>query len=194
MITLDRWLFDAINSFVGTWTWLDNLVILLVSDFFLPVVISAAVWSLWFTGGTWEERLGKQMGFIYAAGGAALSNWLIQIINLFVDRSRPFLALPEANVLFYRPTDPSFPSNAAAFAFAMAAGVWLVDRRLSLIIGAAAFVFSFGRVYAGMHYPLDVVGGALIGILVTYAFFWMLGLLQHLVNFAFRVARFFYLA
>lgn len=194
MIELDHKLFDVINGFVGTWAWLDSLMTLLVSDFFLPVVISAAVWSLWFTGETGEQRFGKQMGFIYAAGGAALSNWLIQIINLFADRSRPFLALPETNVLFYRPTDPSFPSNAAAFAFAMAAGVWLVDRRLGLTIGAAAFVFSFGRVYAGMHYPLDVVGGALIGVLVTYAFFRVLGLLQPLVNVAFRVARFFYLA
>ena len=189
MLDADRQLFEWINGFVGTWDWADNALKLLVSDFFLPVIIAAAVWALWFLGRTFEERLRNQLGFIYAAAGAGLANAIILVIDGPIGRARPFLSLEEVNVLFYRPTDPSFPSNAAAYAFGMAAGVFLVNRPLGIAVGVVALVFSFARVYAGMHYPLDVVGGALVGILTTYAFYRLMGLIQPVVSFFFRAAR-----
>ena len=189
MLTADEHVFRWINGFVGTWPWFDNVMRLLVSDFFLPVLIAAATLSLWFMGRTMKERLQNQMGFIYAGAGAGFVNLFIRFINEHLARARPFVTLHDVNVLFYRPTDPSFPSNAAAFAFAMAAGVWLVNRKMGMVVGVGAVLFAFARVYAGMHFPLDVVGGALIGILVTWAFHRVLSVLHPVVTFAFRVAR-----
>lgn len=193
MLTADERVFRWINGFVGTWPWFDNVMRLLVSDFFLPVLIAGTTLSLWLMGRTLKERLQNHMGFIYATGGAGFANLIIRFINEHLDRSRPFVTLDDVNVLFYRPTDPSFPSNAAAYAFAMAAGVWLVNRRMGVIVGVGAVLFAFARVYAGMHYPLDVVGGALVGILVTWAFHRVLSLLHPLVTVAFRVARLLFL-
>ena len=87
--------------------------------------------------------------FLYAAVGVGFSNLVVTIFNSAIDRQRPFWTLEDVNVLFYRPTDPSFPSNAAAFAFALAAGVLLVRPRWGLLIGLGATLFSFARVYAG---------------------------------------------
>ena len=194
MIEADRQLFEWINGFVGTWAWFDNTMKLLVSDFFLPVLIAATAWSLWFVGRSRAERLQNQLGFAYGAIGAGFANLFIQLVNNHLDRARPFVTLEDVNVLFYRPTDPSFPSNAAAFAFAMAAGVWIMNRRMGLLIGLGALLFSGARVYAGMHFPLDVLGGALTGILMAYLFYRVLALLQPVVNFAFSLLRQLFLA
>lgn len=189
MISMDHELFEWINGFVGTWAWFDNTMKLLISDFFLPVLIGAAAWLMWFVGRDARERLANQLGFIYAGVGAGFANLFIRLINTEFDRSRPFLALDDVAVLFYRPTDPSFPSNASAYAFAMAAGVFMANKPMGAAIAVAALLFSFARVYGGMHFPADVLGGALIGILTTLLFVKVLSLCQPVVTFAFDLLR-----
>lgn len=64
----------------------------------------------------------------------------------------------------------SFPSDNAALSFALAAGIWFAWRPLgSLCLLWALVVVSMPRIYAGYHYPSDIVGGAVIGILATVA-------------------------
>jgi membrane-associated phospholipid phosphatase len=67
------------------------------------------------------------------------------------------------------PTDYSFPSNHTTIAAALAAGVWLVNRRLGLIAIAAALLEGFSRVYLGQHYPHDVVAGLALAALIVLA-------------------------
>ncbi len=194
MLETDRELFELINGLAGESRLLDNVIRVLVSDFFLPVVLSLATFTLWFYGRTPEVRYKGQWAFLYAAVGVGFSNLVVTIFNSAIDRQRPFWTLEDVNVLFYRPTDPSFPSNAAAFAFALAAGVLLVRPRWGLLIGLGATLFSFARVYAGMHFPLDVVSGALIGILTTFFFAYVLNRLRWIVDWALGILRHFYLA
>ena len=194
MLEADRDLFELINGLAGESRVLDNVMELLVSDFFLPVVLSLAAFALWFYGRTAKERYEGQWAFLYAAVGVGFSNLVVTIFNSAIDRPRPFFSVDDVHVLFYRPTDPSFPSNAAAFAFAIAAGVFLVRRRWGLLMGLGAVLFSFARVYAGMHFPLDVVSGALIGIVTTWAFAHLLNRFQWLVDWALGLLRRFYLA
>jgi undecaprenyl-diphosphatase len=66
-------------------------------------------------------------------------------------------------MLFYYPTDSSFPSNSATVVFSMATTVWLSNRRWGwpMMIFAAAAAFS--RVYGGAHYPADILAGFVLG-------------------------------
>jgi len=66
-----------------------------------------------------------------------------------------------------RNTDPSFPSDHAAAAFAIAAVVLALRPRLGIATLAAAVAVAYARVYVGLHYPADVAGGALIGVVVA---------------------------
>jgi membrane-associated phospholipid phosphatase len=59
-------------------------------------------------------------------------------------------------------TDYSFPSNHTTIAFALAVGVFLVNRRLGTIAILLAALEGFSRVYLGQHYPHDVIAAALI--------------------------------
>ena len=84
-----------------------------------------------------------------------------------IDRPRPVPASPE-NLLAKADNDASFPSGHAVI---VSAGAFIMLARFnrgrqvaaSLVLAAEALIVIYSRVYVGNHYPLDVVGGALVG-------------------------------
>ncbi|WP_203654935.1 phosphatase PAP2 family protein [Actinocatenispora rupis] len=93
---------------------------------------------------------------------------LNQIVGPLVDRPRPFVAMPHVLLLLNHSTDPSFPSDHAVIAGAFAAGLLVVSRRWGALAVVLAVLLAFARVYVGVHYPLDVTGGLLIGAAVAF--------------------------
>ena len=86
-----------------------------------------------------------------------------QVLKPLVSRERPFVSTPEILVIGSRPGDASFPSGHAANAFA---GASVLARRLRtqrILWWALAVLIAYSRIYLGVHYPLDVLGGALLG-------------------------------
>ncbi|MFE6866801.1 phosphatase PAP2 family protein [Kitasatospora sp. NPDC057692] len=63
--------------------------------------------------------------------------------------------------------DWSFPSNHTVIAFAAAAALWFADRRIGAVAAVAAVLMGASRVWVGVHYPHDVLVGALVGVLVA---------------------------
>jgi undecaprenyl-diphosphatase len=98
----------------------------------------------------------------------ALAVWAADLtaygLKLVVDRPRPHL-----DPLVRLPTDPSFPSGHAATSFAGATMLALLVPRLAPGLYALAAAIAFSRVYVGVHYPLDVVAGALLGTAIGWA-------------------------
>jgi undecaprenyl-diphosphatase len=164
VLAWDSWLFQQINGFVGTFPLFDRFIATMVNEYFITVTMSLILLALWFVGGSAEGRLLNQKAVVYALLAEILANGIVKFSNLIYFRPRPFAAMP-VKMLFYEPTDSSMPSNPAAVGFAFATGVWLVNRRAGVLLYALAILLSFARVYSGVHYPLDVVSGALIGII-----------------------------
>ena len=103
-------------------------------------------------------------------------------------RPRPFVDL-DVTRLFYPPTDSSFPSNAIAAAFGLAAVVWGVNRPVGTVLLIGASLYGFARVYAGVHYPLDIIGGALIGAVVAVIVLRLRGLAAPITTRVIKAAR-----
>jgi len=189
----DETVFLWLNGLVGKLPFFDRIVELVVSDYLIPVSLALALVGTWFAGGDKLARQRHQIGVFVALSAMGLSSLAVFTINAAYFRPRPFVD-HEVTRLFYAPTDSSFPSNPAAAAFAIAAAVWAVNRRLGSLLLAAAALYGFARVYAGVHYPLDIVAGALIAIVVTFLTFKIRDLLGPILTWVIKVGRIFCVA
>ena len=104
---------------------------------------------------------------IVAADGIA--DLLARAFKSVVDVQRPAFRYAEPKALVHVPHDHSFPSGHAATSFACATTLALAFPRLAVPLYLLAAAIAYSRVYVGVHYPLDVLGGAVLGIAVAIA-------------------------
>lgn len=86
-----------------------------------------------------------------------------EILKHIIQRPRPFLSLEGVNLLVTSPGSFSFPSGHTASAFASSLVIARKIPRLAWPLILLAVLMAFSRVYVGVHYPLDILGGALLG-------------------------------
>ena len=184
----DETLFLWINNFVGTLPVLDAAARLATSDYLAPAVLALTLIVLWFGEFSADVRLRQQVGVIVALSSMGLSGLVVFIANIFYFRPRPFADL-DVNLLFYEPTDSSFPANSAATAFGIAFGIWGVNRKLGWFTISVAGMYGLARVYAGVHYPLDIFAGAAIAAVVTFAVYRLSELMMPLLVGVIRCLR-----
>ena len=118
----------------------------------------------------------------------AISSGDSQLISTLIERPRPFVT-HDLVVLFYKPTDFSFPSNSVAACFAIAAVVSTFNKKMGLIMFIMAGILAFSRVYVGVHYPSDVLIGAIIGILSIIPVYILRKLMEPMPTCFIKVAR-----
>jgi len=93
-----------------------------------------------------------------------------EILKLIVDRSRPSLELDDVNTIVSA-SGPSFPSAHATRAFAVACLIWIVEpRRYGVVAVIVASLIAVSRVYIGVHWPTDVLAGAVLGVAIAVVF------------------------
>ena len=90
------------------------------------------------------------------------------ILKPLVERARPFTVNPAVELLIAKPADFSFPSGHTSASFAVASALFFRKERLWIPAGILAVLVAFSRLYLYVHYPSDVLAGALIGILAGW--------------------------
>jgi undecaprenyl-diphosphatase len=107
--------------------------------------------------------------FAWVLAGDVIADLTSYGLRAAIGRDRPPARFAEPRPLVHVPHDPSFPSGHAATSFACAALLaWLTPLPKALLFALAALI-AFSRVYNGVHYPLDVLGGAALGLAVATA-------------------------
>ena len=180
-----KWL----NSLSGNSEAFDDVVRIFGSDYLMPMAFALSLFGLWFIGGTPAERPRRQWSILIGITGLALSNGIVTIINHIWDRDRPYLELDEIELVFYRATDGSFPSNPVAVGFAAGAGAWMVNRRFGWVLFTFGALYGVSRIYMGVFYPTDVLGGAAVGIVSTWLSIYIHRLWQPATALSIRFAR-----
>jgi undecaprenyl-diphosphatase len=107
--------------------------------------------------------------FVLVAVTALTTNVLTSLVKLAVHRDRPPTVILDPQALTDVPGSSSFPSGHASTSFACAYVISRLAPRLTVFVFVLAALIAFSRVYVGVHYPLDVLVGAIFGLLVAKA-------------------------
>lgn len=106
-----------------------------------------------------------------------LGSWMVNIpIKLFFFRERPYEILEGVRTLGHLWSNSSFPSGHIASSMAaLVMLAYLFKDQLKWIVFLSFFVLflGFARIYAGMHYPLDVLGGIIVGSFSAATIIWL---------------------
>ena len=155
-------LFPLINEFARDTPWLHPVVIVYAE--YAVVVFAALLLAGW-----WIARRQADLTVLAAAVWAPLG--ALAAINLPLVAAfqgpRPNAVLPDILVLVQRGSDPSFPSDYAVLAGAVASGLCLVSGRLGVVAAVAAAVMAFAGVYIGALYTHDALAGLAVGNAVS---------------------------
>ena len=195
ILSADEKILLWLNGLVGRIPVFDNLMIVIGDDFFTVTCLALSLIALWFGARSLEQRKLNQKTAVATSFTVALTCLWVFIFRIsdFLYRPRPYEDY-EIIVLTYRHEGSSFPSETAAVAFAFATAVWIGNRKAGIVIGILAILWCFGRVYGGMHYPLDIVAGALIGILTAFIVSKLLQIISVTPNSIIRFFEWLYLA
>lgn len=151
------------NGFAGQYIWLDILGIVMAE--FLILSLPLIIFLVYFLSKRRKNLLPVIFKVIFSLALVCALNYLISLI--FV-RQRPFVDNKEIYQLakfFNTTTDYSFPSCHTAIAFAMAFVVLLDWRKFGIILLISALIVGMGRVFVGIHYPTDILGGILTALI-----------------------------
>lgn len=166
----DTQLFLDINDFARATPWLHGIVAAYAA--YGIVVFAALMLAAW-----WVARRRADTPMMAAALWAPVAMFAAlgvnQPIAALVSEPRPYTVLPHLLVLAHYSPDPSFPSDHAVMAGAVAAAVFMVSRCLEVLGVLAAVVMAFSRVYIAAHYPQDVLAGLVVGATVSLLGFWL---------------------
>ena len=174
ILDIDKQLFYMINT-VGTDPWLDKI---------FPVITDLHQ-HMWFMAGClplllilwfYKDRKRALKVLVAMALSIALSDAIsYRVIKPMVNRPRP----AESGITVQMRTNPhsgkSFPSNHAANNFAGATILSFAYPQLRLAFLGVALIVSISRVYVGVHYPFDILGGAILGALMAHLIWSFLG-------------------
>lgn len=119
---------------------------------------------------TKDGMRGKYAGWLVILLVLLSDQFGAKVLKEWVARVRPCNVLPDVLTPLGPTGSYSFPSNHALNNFAVATFFSLIYPNLNYLLYTVASLIALSRVYLGLHYPSDVLGGAVIGILFGYLF------------------------
>lgn len=87
------------------------------------------------------------------------------VLKNLIDRPRPFVVNTDITLLIPEPSGSSFPSGHAATSFACAYVIFKCNKKMGIIALSVAAVIAFSRIYLYVHYPSDILVGAILGLI-----------------------------
>jgi membrane-associated phospholipid phosphatase len=163
MESLDVSLLLWVNSFSGEHLLFDNIIKQSAGDYLFPVYASLILMWMWFSQKIPHQRSRYQVAVLTAIASIGLTNFAVRVIMELFPRSRPFEDLA-IEILLYAPTDPSFPSNPVSVLATITFTIFIVSKRIGVGLFFMTAALGFGRIYGGVAYPSDVLGGIIVGV------------------------------
>ncbi len=166
-------IFEAINGLSNHSKIIDALGIFLAD--YLPYLLVLLLLSFLF----WpkKDRTKNRAMVLVSIISALIARFVVKnIILLFYNYPRPYVNLPLTNKLISVSTAEnlqSFPSGHAILFFALSAVIYSFNKKLGIFFLACSTLMGIARIFVGVHWPSDILGGAVLGIIVGVITKWL---------------------
>lgn len=157
---LNTLLFQKINGLAGRSICFDGLGILF-SDFAGYVLIAILILVFLLK----PARLSRFMVLLAFVSAGVARGVVTNLIRFFYHHPRPFDVLAVKQLI--PESGFSFPSGHAAFYFALSVGIYLYNKKLGAAFFAVSALMGVARIFVGVHWPADILGGALVGVVTA---------------------------
>ena len=141
---------------------MNDLVITLFASFLIWLMF-AGLLVLWIVDG----KIKREQA-LHAFFSGVIAWILTEMVKSLFDVARPFHINGYDTLTLTVPTGYSFPSSHAAVAFAIGVTLWLHNKKYGTLFLLFSVLVGVGRVLANVHYPIDIIGGAAIGVVTAF--------------------------
>lgn len=157
---MNKSLFEFLYSFAHKSTVLDTVVSFLASNYALIISVALLVYLF-----EHKDKLKGVSDLIVVIITAGTAWTAATYLKLFFHTLRPFEVFPSVVTLVSQ-NGFAFPSGHAAFFMAIATSLWFYHKRLAIFFGISAILIGISRVIAGIHFPIDILGGLALGFIL----------------------------
>lgn len=150
----------------------DKIAVFIADKSDKMVLVAAVLYLIYFFLSHPEWKYQKWMAWIWESFiifvsviGAYATSYFLKIV---FHAPRPFVTHLDVRPLVSETPFSSFPSGHATLFFALATAIYLYDKRVGYVFYVFAALIAISRMVVGVHYPIDIIAGAVIGIGVGY--------------------------
>jgi undecaprenyl-diphosphatase len=170
---MNNLIFFNLYSLAHQSIFFNNVVIFFAVYFQYVVILLAIIFLLSHhnvlnTKNELQDRIKKWKEIFFVSLSVFLA-WISSIfLKIIFHTPRPFLEFPNIIPLF-KPTDYAFPSGHSTFFMAVAVAIFLYHKKMGYIFIIFAVLIGISRVIAGVHFPIDIIGGYILGCIISYS-------------------------
>jgi undecaprenyl-diphosphatase len=159
-------LFHLINQYAGMNPFVDTFVVLIAK--YMPIIFVIVLLYIWIR----KDNRYKDIA-LYSIYAAILGIVINYVIGLFYYHPRPFM-VPVGTLLFSYPADSSFPSDHTTLLLSIAFVMtyFKETRKLGVVLIIVGLIEGIARVFAGLHFPFDILGSIVVAIIVSLVIYY----------------------
>lgn len=169
---MNNQIFYFFYNFSHQSVFLDNLIIFFAVYLPYMIVILAGLFLLFHhevfkAESPWQVFLQKKKEILLSFFSGSLAWVIARGLKALINIDRPFVSLPDVQALFPE-SGFAFPSGHATFYMALAVSIFLIHKKAGYVFIFSAILIGFMRVTGGVHFPVDILGGFILGVVVAY--------------------------
>jgi len=164
---IDQQTFLTVYNYVDAIPWLGQLGFYF-AKYGILIPLLAMVALFYWPAKDEDTQIKFKKAVVYVMLCLAVAFLADEIINLLKTRYRPFVTFPDQVAKLNVVQDlTSFPSTHTIFVFSIVVSLWLSNlKKLAWPLLILAILIGLGRIVVGVHYPFDIIGGAIIGVII----------------------------
>jgi membrane-associated phospholipid phosphatase len=169
---MNNTIFFFFYNFAHQSWFLDKMIIFFALYFPYVVIILAGLFLLFHhevfkAESSWQMFVQKKKEILGVFFTGIFAWILAQILKFFIHTPRPFDAFSQVHSLISE-SGYGFPSGHATFYMALAVAIFLTHKKAGYVFMFFAFLIGFARIMAGVHFPIDILGGFILGTIVAF--------------------------